>query len=61
MELKIQDPSLARAPSKALGGAINKYSLSFLIFIPNIVFFFIKKSHKIVQVSGHTKLGFAPG
>ena len=33
MKLKLQDPSLARAPSKALGGAINKYPLSYLIFI----------------------------
>jgi hypothetical protein len=48
MKLKLQDPSLARAPTKALGGAINKYSLSYLIFIRNFVLFFIKKAHKIV-------------
>jgi len=31
MKLQLQSPSLARAPSKALGGALNKYLLSFLI------------------------------
>jgi hypothetical protein len=30
-KLKIQGPSLARAPSEAPGGALNKYSLSYLI------------------------------
>ena len=48
MKLKLQDPSLARTNSKDMGGAINKYSLSYLIFIRNFVFFFIKKAHKTV-------------
>jgi hypothetical protein len=41
MKLNFQDLSLAWAPFKALGGAINKYSLR------NFVFFFVKKAHKI--------------
>jgi len=28
---KLQGPSLARAPNKALGGALNKYSFLYLI------------------------------
>jgi hypothetical protein len=31
MKLTLQGPSLVQAPSKALGGALNKYSLSCLI------------------------------
>jgi len=31
MELKLQDLSLAWAPSEALGGALNKYSPSYVI------------------------------
>ena len=31
MKLKLQDPSLARAPFKALGGPLYKYLLSYLI------------------------------
>jgi hypothetical protein len=31
MEFKLQGPSLAQAPSKALGGVLNKYSLSRII------------------------------
>ena len=32
MKLIFQGPSLARATYKALGGALNKYALSYLIF-----------------------------
>jgi hypothetical protein len=31
MKLKLQDLSLAWAPSEALGGALNKYSFSYII------------------------------
>ena len=32
MKLKLEGPSLCRASYKALRGALNKYSLSYLIF-----------------------------
>jgi hypothetical protein len=42
MSLKLQGSSLARAPSKALGGA-----QKILTFIPNFIFFFVKRTPKI--------------
>ena len=51
MMLKIQGP----------GGAWNKYSVSYLIlYIPDLVFFFLKGAPKVVQASGPTKPGSAP-
>jgi hypothetical protein len=38
--LNLQVLSLARAPSRALGGTLNKYLFSYLIFILNLKFLF---------------------
>jgi hypothetical protein len=38
--MNLQVLSLAWAPYRALGGALNEYSFSYLIFIRNLVFVF---------------------
>jgi len=40
MKLMFQGPSLARATYKALGGALNKYELSYLFFLFLVLYSF---------------------
>ena len=47
MKLNFLDPSLAWVPSKALGGALNKYSLSYLILYKKFCIIFHKVGPKI--------------
>ena len=44
----VSQPTAPPRTSKVLGGTLNKYSLSYLIFIRNFVFFFSKRVPKIV-------------
>jgi len=46
-KIKLQGPSIARTPSKALRWVLNKYSLSYLI-----LYFFLKRAPKIAYASG---------
>jgi len=46
MKFKIQGPSLARAPCKSVGGAVNKYSLSYLILYLEFCILFLKEGSK---------------
>ena len=61
LKVKLQGLSLAWAPCKALGGALLKYSILYLIFIRNFVFFFYNEFPKILPASEPTKPGFALG
>jgi len=54
MKVKVQGPSLARAPCMALGGALNKYSVyTSVLFV--ILYSFRNEDPKILQASGPTK------
>jgi hypothetical protein len=51
MKCKLQGPSLTWTLFKAVGGAQNKYSLSYLIFcICNLVFFFLRGLQKLYKL-----------
>lgn len=62
MKLQLEGPSLARAPCKALGGALDKYSLSYQILYSWFhFFFFLRGSEHLYKLHAPQNLQPAPG
>jgi hypothetical protein len=55
MKLKLQGPSFARTPCKAMGGALHKYSLLYLIFI-RIFYSFLNECQKFYKLQAPQNL-----
>jgi len=60
MKLKLQGHSLAWAPSKALGEALNKYSLSYLILYLSFCILILKEGPQNCVSFKPPKCGSAP-
>ena len=56
MKLKCRGTSFAQAPSKAIEGAINKYSFSYLILYLYFLFFLVKISPKLYRLQASQNL-----